>query len=99
MHRWIAGNVLLETDAAGNWKSSKKKSIEHIDGSVALITAIEQVTIQPGKWHLNPAARFWLSILTIHHRRQYLALRPIVSRVIPNVAAAIRLSVKYNRGS
>jgi hypothetical protein len=32
----LAGNVSLETDAADNWKPSKKRCIERIDGIVAL---------------------------------------------------------------
>jgi len=38
--RWMAGNVSLEKDAADNWKPSKKKSIERIDGIVALVMAV-----------------------------------------------------------
>jgi phage terminase large subunit-like protein len=37
--RWMASNVSIETDAADNWKPSKKKSVERIDGIVALIMA------------------------------------------------------------
>ena len=33
--RWMAGNVSIETDAVDNWKPSKKKSRERIDGIVA----------------------------------------------------------------
>ena len=43
--RWMAGNVSLETDAADNWKPSKKKSRERIDGIVALIMALERATV------------------------------------------------------
>ncbi len=39
--RWMAGNVSIETDAADNWKPSKKKSVERIDGIVALIMGEE----------------------------------------------------------
>ena len=39
--RWMAANVSLETDAADNWKPSKKKSRERIDGIVALIMGLE----------------------------------------------------------
>lgn len=46
--RWMAGNVSLETDAADNWKPSKKKSIERIDGIVALIMGLDRATTQPG---------------------------------------------------
>ena len=38
--RWMAGNVSLETDAADNWKPSKKRSPERIDGIVAAIMAV-----------------------------------------------------------
>ena len=37
---WMAGNVAIETDAAGNIKPSKKKSTERIDGIVASIMAL-----------------------------------------------------------
>jgi phage terminase large subunit-like protein len=40
----MAGNVSLETDAADNWKPSKKKSRERIDGIVALIMGLERAT-------------------------------------------------------
>jgi phage terminase large subunit-like protein len=45
--RWMAGNVSIEQDAAGNWKPSKKKSIERIDGIVALIMGLGRATTQP----------------------------------------------------
>ena len=37
--RWQAGNVIAETDAAGNRKPSKSKSLDRIDGIVTLIMA------------------------------------------------------------
>lgn len=40
--RWMAGNVAIEQDAAGNIKPSKKKSTEKIDGIVALIMALDR---------------------------------------------------------
>lgn len=43
--RWMAGNVAVETDAAGNLKPSKKKSTEKIDGIVALIMALGRVIV------------------------------------------------------
>jgi len=46
--RWMAGNVSIETDAADNWKPSKKRSPERIDGIVALIMAIARATTQAG---------------------------------------------------
>lgn len=39
--RWMAGNVAIEEDAADNWKPSKKKSQERIDGIVALVMAVD----------------------------------------------------------
>lgn len=38
--RWMASNVMLETDAAGNIKPSKKKSTERIDGIVAAVMGL-----------------------------------------------------------
>jgi phage terminase large subunit-like protein len=37
----MAGNVSIEQDAADNWKPSKKKSCERIDGIVALIMGLD----------------------------------------------------------
>ena len=38
--RWMASNVSVEMDAAGNMKPSKKKSPEKIDGIVSAIMAL-----------------------------------------------------------
>ena len=38
--RWMAANVAIEQDAAGNIKPSKKKSTERIDGIVAAVMAV-----------------------------------------------------------
>jgi phage terminase large subunit-like protein len=38
--RWMADNVSLETDAADNWKPSKKTSRERIDGIVGTIMGL-----------------------------------------------------------
>ncbi len=38
--RWMASNVSVEQDAAGNLKPSKKKSTEKIDGIVSLVMAL-----------------------------------------------------------
>ena len=38
--RWCISNTMVETDAAGNIKPSKKKSTERIDGTVAGIMAV-----------------------------------------------------------
>ena len=40
--RWMASNVTVEEDAAGNKKPSKVKSTEKIDGIVALIMAVDR---------------------------------------------------------
>jgi len=45
--RWMAGNVAIEKDAADNWKPSKKRSRERIDGIVALVMAIDRATTTP----------------------------------------------------
>lgn len=44
--RWMASNVSIEMDAAGNIKASKKKSTERIDGIVALLMAIGRAIAQ-----------------------------------------------------
>ena len=46
---WMASNVCVETDAAGNLKPSKKKSTEKIDGIVALIMAIGRAMVRQEK--------------------------------------------------
>lgn len=40
--RWMAGNVVVDTDPAGNIKCTKAKSPEKIDGIVAAIMAIDR---------------------------------------------------------
>lgn len=50
--RWMAGNVEVETDAAGNQKPSKARSTERIDGMVALTMAV-------GRWVANGAPAVW----------------------------------------
>ena len=40
--RWMADNLAVEQDAAGNLKPSKKKSTEKIDGMVALVMALDR---------------------------------------------------------
>lgn len=47
--RWMAGNVAVEQDAAGNIKPSKRKSTERIDGIVALTMAIGRNMVQAQK--------------------------------------------------
>jgi phage terminase large subunit-like protein len=45
--RWMASNVAVEMDAAGNLKPSKKKSTERIDGIVAAIMALGRAMLVP----------------------------------------------------
>lgn len=56
--RWMAGNVAVQMDAAGNIKPAKDKSSEKIDGIVALVTALatvpEQVEPSPVSPWENP---------------------------------------------
>lgn len=44
--RWMASNVAIKQDSAGNLKPDKAKSTERIDGIVALIMAIGRATVQ-----------------------------------------------------
>jgi phage terminase large subunit-like protein len=41
--RWMAANLVVEQDPAGNLKPSKSKSIERIDGQAAVITALSRL--------------------------------------------------------
>jgi phage terminase large subunit-like protein len=42
--RWMAGNVMVEIDPAGNIKPSKSKSREKIDGVVSLVMALARAS-------------------------------------------------------
>lgn len=44
--RWMAGNVTIESDAAGNIKPTKAKSTGRIDGIVAAIMAVGRASTQ-----------------------------------------------------
>jgi len=46
--RWMASNVAVEDDAAGNLKPSKKRSPEKIDGIVMLIMALGRALVSAG---------------------------------------------------
>jgi phage terminase large subunit-like protein len=48
---WMASNVAVETDAAGNWKPNKAASRKRIDGIVALIMALGRASL-----HLDSGA-------------------------------------------
>jgi phage terminase large subunit-like protein len=45
--RWMASNLVVKTDEAGNIKPNKEKSIEKIDGIVALIMALGRAQASP----------------------------------------------------
>ena len=45
--RWNASNVAIRTDAAGNIKPDKERSIEKIDGISALVNAITRAMVVP----------------------------------------------------
>ena len=47
--RWMAGNVVIDTDPAGNIKVTKAKSKEKIDGIVAAIMALDRCIRQEGQ--------------------------------------------------
>ena len=50
-------------DAADNWKPSKKKSVERIDGIVALVMAVGLAMNNPGLrcgiYYDNHSVEFW----------------------------------------
>jgi phage terminase large subunit-like protein len=52
---WMASNVAIEQDAAGNIKPSKKKSTERIDGIVAAVMAVGRAVIQTTEEFWSPA--------------------------------------------
>ena len=43
--RWMASNVATESDAAGNIKPSKDRSVEKIDGISAIVTALARLIV------------------------------------------------------
>ena len=47
--RWMAGNVVIDTDPAGNIKVTNAKSKEKIDGIVAAIMALDRCIRQEGQ--------------------------------------------------
>jgi phage terminase large subunit-like protein len=46
--RWMADNLMVSQDAAGNVKPDKQKSREKIDGIVSLVMAIDRLTRHGG---------------------------------------------------
>lgn len=56
--RWMAENVEVETDAAGNQKPSKSKSSERIDGIVGLNMAVSRLIVYAAAMDAEPAVIF-----------------------------------------
>jgi len=60
---WMANNVVVQEDPAGNLKPAKNKSVERIDGIVALIMALGRATVstEPVKsiWETEGAFVEW----------------------------------------
>jgi phage terminase large subunit-like protein len=54
----MAGNVEVETDAAGNQKPSKARSSERIDGIVGLTMAIGRVIVHAEAEEVEPAVLY-----------------------------------------
>jgi len=57
---WMAGNCVVETDAAGNIKPTKRKSKDKVDGIVALCMAIGITLPKPDKNIINGRAMIWI---------------------------------------
>jgi len=47
--RWCVSNTVIEQDAAGNIKPSKRKSTERIDLTVALVMALARASVAPAR--------------------------------------------------
>lgn len=56
--RWMAENVEVEIDAAGNQKPSKSKSSERIDGIVALNMAVARLIVHAAEVETLPAVLY-----------------------------------------
>jgi phage terminase large subunit-like protein len=52
--RWMASNVMVKMDPAGNIKPDKEKSREKIDGIVALNMALGRLMVAPAQQYTNP---------------------------------------------
>ena len=58
--RWQAGNVIVETDPAGNRKPTKAKSLDRIDGIVSGIMACGLAATDEGPAVYRGAGRMWV---------------------------------------
>jgi phage terminase large subunit-like protein len=55
--RWMAGNMVVKQDPAGNLKPDKARSAQKIDGMVALVMAVDQCVRQEGP--VEPVMEVW----------------------------------------
>ena len=58
--RWQAGNVIVETDPAGNRKPTKAKSLDRIDGIVSAIMACGLAATDEGEAVYRGAGPMWV---------------------------------------
>lgn len=58
--RWQAGNVIVETDPAGNRKPTKAKSLDRIDGMVSAIMACGMAATEEGPQVYRGAGLEWV---------------------------------------
>lgn len=58
--RWQAGNVIVETDAAGNRKPTKSKSLDRIDGIVTAIMACGLAARDEGPTAYHGSGPMWV---------------------------------------
>lgn len=58
--RWQAGNVIVETDAAGNRKPAKSKSLDRIDGIVTVIMACGVSATTEGRTDYKGEGPMWI---------------------------------------
>ena len=57
--RWMAANVAVAQDSAGNLKPAKDKSTERIDGIVTMIMAIGRAMVDQEEQHVEYQL-FWV---------------------------------------
>ena len=59
---WMAGNVVVDTDPAGNIKPTKAKSPEKIDGIVAAIMALDRCIRNEGQQKGSVYTVDWMAV-------------------------------------
>jgi phage terminase large subunit-like protein len=63
--RWNVANVVVEQDANGNMKPSKKKSTERIDGVIAMVMALDGAVRSAGGSVYDERMKAGESVLTV----------------------------------